>query len=309
MATADHTLAPIIVGVERSERSRDALALGRTLARAMGAELLLVTVYPLAGRSAVMPPDADANVLADEAEATFEWVAHPLTGVPTTSRAVEAPSVARGLHEVAQDERALAIVVGPSHRGALGRVVPGSVGDRLLETAPCPVAVAPSGYRSTARPFRRIGVGFAATPEADEALSAAVGIAARTGAAIQVVSVVEPPSAVTLGYVWGYGKLEETARDDLSASLAATIDDVGSLVEIDGKVVDGYADDELARLSAEVDLLICGSRRRGRLGRVMLGSVSAGVLRKARCPVLVVPRGTERAIEALAGQLAEPEHA
>jgi hypothetical protein len=96
---------------------------------------------------------------------------------------------------------------------------------------------------------------------------------------------------VTLGYVWGYGKLEETARDDLSASLAATIDDVGSLVEIDGKVVDGYADDELARLSAEVDLLICGSRRRGRLGRVMLGSVSAGVLRKARCPVLVVPRG------------------
>ena len=27
------------------------------------------------------------------------------------------------------------------------------------------------------------------------------------------------------------------------------------------------------------------------LGRVMLGSVSAGVLRKARCPVLVVPRG------------------
>src|SRR6476646_7813108 len=132
---------PIIVGVEHSERSRDALALGRMLARAAGAELLPVTVHPLAGRS-VMPP------------------------VSATSRVVEAPSVARGLTEVAESERALAVVVGPSHRGPFGRVVPGSVGDRLLETAPCPVGVAPSGYRSTAHPICRIGVGFAATPEA-----------------------------------------------------------------------------------------------------------------------------------------------
>ena len=291
MAAAEHTPGPIMVGVERSERSRDALALARTLAHATGAELLLLTVYPVAGRSAVMPPAAHATELADEARATLDWVARTFSGVPARSRAVEAASVARGLHEVAQDERALAIVVGPSHRGSLGRVIPGSVGERLLEIATCPVAVAPSGYRSTARPLRRIGVGFAATPEADEALNAAVGIAGRTGAAVQVLSVVEPPSAVTLGYAWGYGELEETARGDLSASLAALVDDIGSLVEIDGTVVDGYADDELARLSAEVDLLICGSRRRGRLGRVMLGSVSAGVLRKARCPVLVVPRG------------------
>jgi nucleotide-binding universal stress UspA family protein len=315
----------IIVGVERSERSRDALALGRTLARAVGAELLLVSAYPVAGRSAVMPPAAYATALVEEAEATFDWVARPLlNGVPTRSRAVPCTSVARGLHDAAEDEGALAIVVGPSHRGPVGSVIPGSVGDRLLDTAPCPVAVAPNGYRSAARPIRHIGVGFLATPEADEALGAAVGIAARAGAAVEVLSVVELPSAVALGYAWGYGKSEQTARDDLSASLASTIDDVGSLVEIDGKVVDGYADDELARLSAEVDLLICGSRRLGRLRRVMVGSVSAGVLRKARCPVLVVPRGalgglaslqivvprgTERAIESLAGQVVETAHA
>lgn len=292
MAIAEHTPAPIIVGVERSERSRDALALGRTLARAVGAELLLVSVYPVAGRSAVMPPAAYATALAEEAEATLDWVARPLlNGVPMRSRAVPCTSVARGLHDVAEDEGALAIVVGASHRGPVGSVIPGSAADRLLETAPCPVAVAPVGYRSKACPIRRIGVGFLATPEADEALGAAVGIAALTGAAVEVLSVVELPPAAALGYAWGYGKSEETARDDLSSSLASTIDHVGSLIEINGKVVDGYADDELARLSAEVDLLICGSRRLGRLGRVMIGSVSTGVLRKARCPVLVVPRG------------------
>ena len=116
-------------------------------------------------------------------------------------------------------------------------------------------------------------------------------LAAQTGAAVQVLSVVELPPAAGLGYAWGYGKSEQTARDDLSSSLASTVDEFGSLVRIEGKVVDGYADDELARLSTEVDLLICGSRRLGRLGRVMVGSVSTGVLRKAHCPVLVIPRG------------------
>ena len=286
------TSGPIIVGVERSERSRDAVALGRTLARSLGRELLLVAVYLVDVRSALMSPAAHAAALADEAAATLEWVASPFSGPVAETRAVPSTSVARGLQAVAQEENALAIVVGPSHRGAIGHVVPGTVGERLLRSAPCPVAVAPSGYRA-AEPgaIDRIGVGFTAEPEADEALGAAIGIAARTGAAIQVLSVVEPPSAVVLGYAWGYGEFEQTARDDLAGSLAATMAEVASRVEIDGDVVDGYADDELARLSTEVDLLVCGSHGRGALGRVMLGSVSAGVMRKARCPVLIVPRG------------------
>jgi nucleotide-binding universal stress UspA family protein len=283
-----------VVGVERSERSRDALALARTLARAVGARLILVAVYPVAGRSAVMPPVAYAAARAEEAEATLEWVARPLAGVAASSRAVPCTSVARGLKEVAEEEGALAIVVGPSHRGVLGRVVPGSVGERLLHSAPCPVAVAPRGHWSDPAlgRIRRIGIGFLATPEADEALCAAIGIATRTGAAVRAVSVVEPPAggaAMTFGL--HYDDLERIARDDLSQSLKRTIGDVTSPVEIAGEVVDGYADDELARVSDDVDLLVCGSRGRGPLGRVMLGSVSAGVLRKARCPVLVIPRG------------------
>jgi len=300
-ASADHAAmphahisppSPIIVGVERSERSRDALALARTLALAAGSRLILVTVYPLDGRSAVMPPGAHAATLADEAQATLEWAVRPLPGIRATLRPVPCISVTRGLQQVAEEEGALAIVVGPSHRGTLGQVVPGSVGERLLHGAPCPVAVAPSGYRSTvARGIRRIGLGFVATPEADEALCAAVGIALRTGAAIRALSVVELPSGLSMGIGWDFAQHEQLARDDLAQSLIRTLGDVTSPVDISGEVVDGYADDELARLSEDVDLLVCGSRGRGPIGRVLLGSVSAGVLRKARCPVLVIPRG------------------
>jgi nucleotide-binding universal stress UspA family protein len=284
---------PIVVGVERSERSRDAVALARTLARAVDTRLILVAVYPVDACSATMERGAYAQALAEEAESTLEWVARPLAGVPAEVRAVPGTSVARGLEQVAEAEGALAIVVGPSQRGPLGRIVPGSVAERLLHGAQCPVAVAPRGHWGAAfTPLSRVGVGYVAAPEAGEALSAAVGLAARTGAAVRVLRVVEPPAVTaSLPFGSGYAELEETAREDLTRGLRRAIDDAAAPVEITGGVVDGYADDELARLSDEVDVLVCGSRGHGPLGRVMLGSVSTGVLRKAHCPVLIVPCG------------------
>jgi nucleotide-binding universal stress UspA family protein len=293
MILRDAEPGPIVVGVERSERSRDALALARTLARASGTRLILVAVYPLDGRSARVGRDAYANSLADDAQATLEWAARPLAGVHAELRAVPGTSVSRGLQHVAADEGALAIVVGPSDRGSVGRVVPGTVGARLLHGAPCPVAVAASGYWGSAiAPIRRIGVGYVGASEADEALNAAVGLATCTGAAIRVLSVLEP-AAITAAVPMGlaYTEREDDERVSLTHRLHQVIDRAAASVEVSGDVVDGYADDELARLSGEVDILVCGSRGHGPLGGVMLGSVSAGVLRKARCPVLIVPRG------------------
>jgi nucleotide-binding universal stress UspA family protein len=297
---------PIVVGVERSERSRDALALGRRLASAANSRLILVSVYPVGARSATLERGAYARALAEEAESAIDWVAAPLPGPRPASRAVPCTSIPRGLQEVADTEGALAIVVGPSHRGPLGRILPGSVGERLLRGAPCPVAVAPRGYRDAARgPIASIGVGYVALPEADEALRAAVGLAARTCAAVRVLNVVEPPaSSPVLPFGWSPDEREGTARGELAAQIrlatdALATDALATPVEIAGEVVDGYADDELARLSCEVDLLICGSSGHRPVGGVMLGSVSAGILRKARCPLLVVPRGARDGFAAL----------
>ena len=300
-ATADSRPGPIVVGVERSERSRDALALGRTLARAVGSRLILVAIYPIDARSATIERRAYAAALAQEAESALEWVAQPLAGVEATSRAVACTSVTRGLQQVADEEGALAIVVGPSHRGVLGRVVPGSVGERLLHGAPCPVAVAPRGYWQAGHgAILEIGVAFVETPEAAEALGAAVGLAGRTNAAIRALRVVEPqPVGATLPFGWSYTELEESTREGIVRNLHHAIDDLDAPVQISAEVVDGYADDELARLSDEVDLLVCGSRGNGTIGRIMLGSVAAGVMRKARGPVLIVPRGAQDGFAAL----------
>ena len=292
---------PIVVGVERSERSRDALALAQRLARVAKTRLIIVAVYPGDARRATVEQGAHATARADEAGSTLEWVARPLAGVRAEWRALPCRSVSRGLQQIAEEENALAIVVGPSHRGPVGRVVPGSVGARLLHGAPCPVAVAPRGYWGEAfRPIHRIGVAYGGSPEADEALNAAVGLAACAGAEIRVLGVIEPelPTAPVL-LAPGYLEREERVRDRLRDSMRQAIDAAAPPVKVSGEIVDGYADDELARLSREVDLLVCGSRGHGPMSGVILGSVSAGALRKARCPVLVVPRGARDGFAAL----------
>src|SRR4051812_15590950 len=141
--TPTQTPGPVVVGVERSERALDGLALGTALARAAGAPLLLAAVYPADARSAAIDRGACERALAEEAQATLEWAADHVEGVRAELRAVRSLSVAKALRGLAEVEDALVIAVGPSHRGALGRIVPGSVGGRLLHGAPCPVAIAP----------------------------------------------------------------------------------------------------------------------------------------------------------------------
>jgi len=56
----------------------------------------------------------------------------------------------------------------------------------------------------------------------------------------------------------------------------------------------GRPADALLDLSANVDLLVIGSRRWGPMIRVLLGSTGEALLHDAVCPVLVVPRPSDR---------------
>ncbi|MCO1578396.1 universal stress protein [Crossiella sp. SN42] len=51
----------------------------------------------------------------------------------------------------------------------------------------------------------------------------------------------------------------------------------------------GYAGDVLTEEAAQADLLVVGSHGHGRLYRAVLGSISAECIRKATCPVVVIP--------------------
>ena len=82
-------------------------------------------------------------------------------------------------------------------------------------------------------------------------------------------------------------RFAEGQRADFADALQAAARPGESTRLLEGPVVDALAD----LLPDDLDLLVCGSRGYGPARRVLLGGVSARLLRHARVPVLVVPRG------------------
>ena len=190
---ASHAMSTIIVGVDDSPRSEDAVALAGTLARAAGADIVAVCAFPYDDR-----PEAHFNLamralLLERAEHTLDRLCEALNddaARPPARRGRPQPRPRRS-KRVAREEDAALIVVGSSHTGHLGRLYPGSTAERLLQGAPCPVALAPQGYRI--RPtsgLRRVTVGYDGLPRGRSSRSAPRrAIARATGASLRVIRV------------------------------------------------------------------------------------------------------------------------
>jgi nucleotide-binding universal stress UspA family protein len=286
----------IVIGFDGSDSGEDALALGVLLCRATGAVPVVATVYPEA--YPIGPGRVDAEWMAFMREQSEELLrcARRVLGddVDADYRTVSAASESRGLHELAEEEQAEVVVVGSTHRGPLGRTSPGSTGDRLLQGSACPVAVAPRGLREQPPPgLRTIAVAFVDTPEAHEALGFAATLAQRSRARLRLLSVV-PPRAEVFSPVIGRDAEEAFAartREVFRRALDEALAGLGDRVEATAELLEGDVVDALATVDRrDADLLVCGSRGYGPLRRVLLGGVSSRLLRRAACPLLVVPR-------------------
>lgn len=261
----------IVVAAGENRPLHDAFALGVALARPRGAEVVVVHVE-VGGQVVPVPP------------ALVELVADAPVDVPARAISVNGASVTAGLHGAVNDEHAEVLVVGASHLRPVLRAVRGDVALGVVRDAPCAIAAAPLGYAAKApvEP-RRIGVAWDGSDEADEALEWAVQLGERTGGALHVIHVLRDVDD------------EPAARSRLERLRRAASERVPTTVD----VRHGDAGRALAR-GAELDLLVVGSRRRGPLRRVVLGSVSADVLKQASCPVVVLPRGVYAPVETLA---------
>jgi nucleotide-binding universal stress UspA family protein len=136
---------------------------------------------------------------------------------------------------------------------------------------------------------REVVVGYDATPAADAAVRWAALEAARLRSTLTVVCAVDP-GAVDGGHT----ELTELAR--VGRELARRGAEVAHRAAPDGRPArvvgaSGSAAGELVARSASAALLVVGAPRLR--GVAALGSVSFGVTLHARCPVVLVPEGTE----------------
>jgi nucleotide-binding universal stress UspA family protein len=280
---------PVIVGFDASENARDALVLGRLLAKTLATRLLAITAYStvegeMLGTAPRMDGDERAR-LADRAAELMEGLAD------AEHRAVAVPSAAAALHLAAKDESAQVIVVGSSRRAVLGRIRVGGGAAEVLDHAHCAVAIAATGLRSAAGlSLARIGLGFDDSPSAHEALHVATRLASGARAELSLIWAAEldAPSPVAVGVDTGAESVERR-RGERAEDLSRVAAGLGEDVRVGTEVVPGKPVDALVQASAEFDLLVLGSRGHGPLRRAVLGSVSREVVAKARCSVLVVP--------------------
>lgn len=210
------------------------------------------------------------------------------------------------LAQLARSGRADLVVLGSTHRGRVGQIVPGTTVGRLLAAAPCAVAVAPPGFGRAAdgdlgwRPLsgsddlgmRVIGVGFDGSHAAREALNVAVELAVPNGAALRVYTVARNfaplPTADTSGQAPGTPSEAEALRELLHETVAGLPAEARALPVF----LRGTPAAELTRAAEMgVDMLVLGSRRGGPVRRALHGSVTGTVMSEASCPVLVSPTG------------------
>jgi nucleotide-binding universal stress UspA family protein len=180
----------ILVGYDGHEHARDALALARGLAAIEGAELVLVAALEL--DPLATPADAYERATAEAEERLSASAREVLEETPFELRTFGGVSAARALSEFAEAEHADVIVLGSTHRGGLGRVLPGSVGEHLLHGAPCAVLIAPIGFAGRDQlEITSIGVGFDGRNQAGHARAVATALAADLGASIETITVAE----------------------------------------------------------------------------------------------------------------------
>ena len=208
-------------------------------------------------------------------------------------------SAAHALQELAEQEDAGIIVVGSSHTGRLGRVLPGSTAERLLHGAPCPVAVVPLGYRAHAtRSHPVVGCAYRPTEDGAAALGAAEELALALSGSLRVMQVIEPLARIyDSGEVpLNFAEINASIYSDSQRTLAERVARLSSKLEAEGTLQSGKPADVLIGLTETVDILVMGSRGYGPLKAVLLGGVSGQVIRSAACPVIVVPHRAVTAV-------------
>ena len=135
----------IVVPTDFSACSEDAWALARRIAGAVGSEIVLVHVF-------VEPPSyAEPSLPVNSAwqviESARKWVEETLEKWADAAREkgisvrtlVRTGSPYQEIVDLATDERADLVAMGTHGRSGVSRLLLGSVADRVIRLAPCPV--------------------------------------------------------------------------------------------------------------------------------------------------------------------------
>ena len=292
----------VLCAVDLSEHSVRTLKYAGVVARWYGGRMTALHVVPTfdpmevrAGGlfdpvQIVNPVPREAVV--DRMRETLEAAEIPYGSADVATEAGEATAT---IVDQCITRRADLLVIGTHGRGGFERLMLGSVAEKLLRKAPCPVLTVPPHAPASPRGevvFGKILCAVDFSPASLLALGFALDLARRGRASLTVVHAIEwlaeeePREIAHFSVPEFRGGLVENARARLQAVLAKE-EAVAAGVEI--AVVTGRAHREITAVAAAQTpgLIVMGTQGRGAtLGA--FGSTTMQVVRAAACPVLTV---------------------
>ncbi|MCU7724884.1 universal stress protein [Actinoplanes sp. KI2] len=279
----------IVVGYDRSADAKAAARWALDEASLTGApvEFLYAYDWPVWQADASMVPTSavwpDAETQQDIKDAVAEAVglagrSHP--GVHTTIATADNDAA---LALVERSAEAGLIVLGSRGHSAVTNLL-GSVSVAVSAHAHCPVVVV-RGRPSTTAPIA-VGVDGSATSEA--AVAFAAGEAAVRRVPLLMIRAWKPAGGLWARSTTGTHAEPADERRQFDDHVAAWREKYPQL-DIAAEAVMEHPAAALTRLSATTQLMVAGSRGRGALRGMLLGSVSQHLLRHSACDVAIVP--------------------
>ena len=284
----------LVVVIDGAPTDVGAAAWTAEIARKAHAAVDLVYALPATEWSSAMAASLDTSDYPSQLRLRGERrLAEALTAmreidadIEVESKMVELPSA-----KMAQSvsDNASLMIFGAEESGPLRDIVFGHATTTVVKAAKCPtlvwrprVAEAPVGELP-------IVVGVDGSDPAKRALAVAFDLAHTLGLGLMAVHI----GAVHETGMWDYGPvldwqhLREAERKWLQDIVDPYRDDYPS-VPVQVLSTGASAARGLRDLSTDAEVLVVGSRGRGRLSAAVLGSVSQNLIHHADCPVLVV---------------------
>jgi len=284
---------PVLVALKAYDGCDAALNLARWLAADQERPLHAVTVLEpneMVAAAAGVPVMPERR-RADERSAIAELLQERLSKMPnapaTGARVdvVDGPA-AHTVADVARERAAHAVVVGTGQHGPLGRLVYGERAVQIARLSDRPVVVVPPNAKAGPVAEAIVAVDF--SPASQRAGRFAIDMLAEDGN----LTLVHVKSAVNLseeGAGWWEEAYERRAVELFRRFAASLRPDRG--ITITTHLLHGdVAATLLARAREQgAGLIACGGRRHSFIERMLLGSVSTELIRRAGCVVVVMP--------------------
>ena len=302
-------ISNVLVPIDFSEPSLEALGVALPLLKQFGADLHLVHVfppdYPLASMAAmplVVPELTEAKRVRRHLKDVAKQYSVPLR--PGNVHALRG----RPFEEICRlaRERNIDLIV-TSSRGLTGfkHLVLGSTAERVIRHSPCPVLVVRStAQQKTSRngngaapklSFGKIMVPIDFSECSLQGLDYAKALARQFGSKLVLLHSVAPQYYVSndeyarFDFSLLMQQCENAARAQLKELLEKT--DWGGVAEVEASLQVGHPGDQICSRAADrrVDLIVTSTHGRTGLKHIFIGSVAEYVVRHSPCPVLVLP--------------------